>query len=317
MTYLQLAAGLCLLLFCGDLFVRGAVGLARHMKVSPLLIGLTLVGFGTSLPELVASLEAARLGSPGIAVGNVVGSNIANILLILGLAAVITPLTVSVRSLRLNGAVMLGASVLAICVFYVGRIERWFGLIFVTLLLAYTVYAYLRERRGTEDPAMVHLADEIPAIRPRPGALALNIALTLLGLLGIVGGAHLLVEGGVALARSFDVSETVIGLTVIAVGTSLPELATSVIAALRRHNDVAIGNVVGSNIFNILGILGVTALVSPIPVPDEIVRFDGWVMLAATLVIILFGTTKALVERWEGGLLMAGYAGYIAFLVVP
>jgi cation:H+ antiporter len=315
MIYLQVVAGLGLLLCCGDLFVRGAVGLARHLKISPLLIGLTLVGFGTSLPELVASLEAARLGSPGIAVGNVVGSNIANILLILGLAAVIAPLRVCLPSLRMNGMVMLAASILAILVFLSGHIHRTTGVIAVALLLAYVAHAYFRERRGVSDPSLIHLAEEIPNSAPRAGGLAFNVGFALLGLLGIVVGANLLVAGGIALARTFGVSEVVIGLTIVAVGTSLPELATSVIAALRKHSDVAIGNVVGSNIFNILGILGVTAMVHPIAVPQEIADFDSWIMLAATLAIMVFAVTKSQVERWEGGLLMAGYAGYIAYLV--
>jgi len=278
LTYLQLVAGLVLLLVCGDLFVRGAVGVAERLKVSPLVIGLTLVGFGTSLPELVA----ARLGSPGIAVGNVVGSNIANVLLILGISALITPIAVAAGTFRLNGPVLVGASLLAVLLFSLGEIGRWAGLAFVALLLAYTLTAYWSERRGLKDDALSHLADEVEALPPRRASWAVYLGLTAGGLLGIVAGANLLVDGAVSLARSLGVSETVIGLTIVAVGTSLPELATSVIAAFKRHGDVALGNIIGSNIFNLLGILGTTALYRPIAVPAEIVSFDAWVMLAAS-----------------------------------
>jgi cation:H+ antiporter len=317
MIYLELSAGLALLLVCGDLFVRGAVGVAERLKVSPLVIGLTLVGFGTSLPELVASLEAARLGSPGIAIGNVVGSNIANVLLILGLSALIVPIAVGAGTFRLNGPVLVGASLLAVLVFFLGEVGRGWGLFFVVLLLAYTLTAYWRGRRGLGDDAMNHLASEVEDLPPRRAPLAMYLALTLLGLVGIVVGANLLVEGAVALARRVGISETVIGLTIVAVGTSLPELATSVAAALRRHGDVALGNVIGSNIFNLLGILGVTALYRPIAVPDEILHLDSWVMLAATALLILFSMTRAKIERWEGGVLLCGYLAYLAVLLHP
>ncbi|GAB4376641.1 MAG: calcium/sodium antiporter [Kiloniellaceae bacterium] len=317
MTYILLAAGLALLLVCGDLFVRGAVGIAERLQVSPLVIGLTLVGFGTSLPELVASLEAARLGSPGIAVGNVVGSNIANILLILGLAALITPIAVAAGTFRLNGPVLVGASLVAVALFSFGEIGRWAGLVLVALLLAYTLGSYWRERRGAKDEALEHLTEEVEALPPRHASWAVYLAFTAGGLLGIVGGANLLIGAAVELARSLGISEAVIGLTIVAVGTSLPELVTSVIAAFKRHGDVAVGNVIGSNIFNILGILGATALYRPIAVPEEILDFDSWVMLAATALLIVFALTRAKIERWEGTLLLAGYGAYLAVLLVP
>jgi len=317
MIYLELAAGLVLLLVCGDLFVRGAVGVAEAIKVSPLVIGLTLVGFGTSLPELVASLEAARLGSPGIAVGNVVGSNICNVLLILGTAALISPIAVSKGTFRMNGPVLLGASLLAVMVCLFGAMGRSAGLIFVLLLAGYTFTAYWCGRQGADDPALRHLAEEIESAPPRRASLALYIGLTVGGLAGIVFGANLLVSGAVGLARQVGVSETVIGLTVVAVGTSLPELATSVVAAVRRHGDVALGNVVGSNIFNILGILGVTALYRPFQIPAEIIRLDIWVMLLAAVLVIVFSTTRAKVERWEGVVLLGGYGAYLTVLLAP
>jgi cation:H+ antiporter len=316
MVYAQVLAGLLLLLVGGDIFVRGAVGIARRLAISPLLIGLTLVGFGTSLPELVASLEAARVGSPGVAVGNVVGSNIANILLILGLSALIAPIAVAPGSLRRDGPVLIATGLLTIGICWLGRIDRWWGLLLLVLLLAYMAHAYLSERRHQDAQTRLHRAeaDEVKPLAVAPWPM---LALTLSGLAGIVLGAGLLVDGAIALARAFAVSETVIGLTIVAIGTSLPELATSVIAALRRHGDVALGNVVGSNIFNLLGILGATALFRPIPVPAQIAQFDNWVMLAATVLFIVFAATKSTLERWEGGVLLAAYAAYVALLLAP
>ncbi len=316
MAYVQLFAGLLLLLAGGDVFVRGAVAIARRFAVSPLLIGLTLVGFGTSLPELCASLEAARLGSPGIAIGNVIGSNIANILLILGLSALITPLAVAPGALRRDGPVLIATGVLTIGVCLIGRIDRWWGVLFLSLLLAYLIHAYLSERRHQNALARLHAA-EAAQVEPLSVAPWAMLALTFGGLAGIVFGADLLVEGAITLARAFDVSESVIGLTVVAVGTSLPELTTSLIAALRRHGDVAFGNVVGSNIFNLLGILGATAVFRPIPVPADIMQFDNWIMLAATALLVIFAATRSTVERWEGGVLLAGYLAYLSLLLAP
>ena len=316
MAYVHLIAGLVLLLVGGELFVRGAVGIAQRFKVSPLLIGLTLVGFGTSLPELFASLEAARVGSPGIAVGNVVGSNIANILLILGLSALITPLGVASGSLRRDGPVLIATSILTIGICLFGRIDRWWGFMFLTLLLTYMIYAYLSERRYQNERARLHFV-EAAEVKPQATSAVLMPALALGGLAGIILGAGLLVDGAIVLARAFGVSEAVIGLTIVAVGTSLPELTTSLIAALRRHGDVALGNVVGSNIFNLLGILGTTAVYRPIAVPSEIAHFDNWIMLAATALFIAFATTRSQVERWEGGVMLTGYLAYVTVLLAP
>jgi cation:H+ antiporter len=316
MALVLLAAGLVLLILGAEALVRGASRLAAAIGIPPLIIGLTLVGFGTSLPELFASLEAARLGSPGIAVGNVVGSNIANILLILGLSALITPMAVAPGSLRRDAPVLIGTCLLMIAVCLFGIIDRWPGLLFLGLLLAYVVHAYLSERRRTESQASIHAA-EAAEIKPLGTALATRLTVTIGGLAGIVLGAGVLVDGAIHLARAWGLSEAVIGLTIVAVGTSLPELATSIIAAFRRHGDVALGNVVGSNIFNLLGILGVTAVFQPIPVPAEIARFDNWIMLAATVMFVVFATTRLKIERWEGGVLLLGYLAYVSLLLAP
>lgn len=314
MIFLELAAGLVLLVVGGDGLVRGAVAVARRLGVSPLLIGLTLVGFGTSTPELVASVQAALAGSPGIAIGNVVGSNTANILLILGIAALIFPLRTSRRTLMRDGAAVLLAALACLGVVLSGSAGRLAGLVLIALLAAYLVYTYRREKLTHDASARMHEA-EAASIEPMPRRLWLALALTLAGLALTVLGAHLLVDSGIDLARAAGVSETLVGLTIVAIGTSLPELVTSVMAAVRRQSDVAFGNVIGSNIYNIFGILGVTAVVRPIAVPREIASLDIWVMLAATLLLLVFAVSDWRLSRREGGILLAGYLAYTGYLV--
>jgi len=313
MVYVQLAAGFLLLLVGGEALVRGAVATARRFGVSPLLIGLTLVGFGTSMPELITSLEAVLVGSPGIAVGNVVGSNIANILLILGVAALIWPMRCDPEAFYRDGAVVVVSAVAFIAVCVDGMVERSAGILFVVLLCVYVVGTYLMERRHPDASAQVYEHEEASK-DATPKALWIALLFVFGGIAITIAGAKLLVLGAVTLARDFGVSETVIGLTVVAVGTSLPELATSVVAAIRRQADVAFGNIVGSNIFNILGILGVTAIVSPLPLPPEIVRFDLWVLLGATGLLIAFTVTGWRLVRVEGAIFLAAYIGYIGYL---
>jgi cation:H+ antiporter len=303
-----LVAGLVLLFAGGEGLVRGSVSIAGRLGVSPLVIGLTLVGFGTSAPELVTSLQAALAGRPGIAVGNVVGSNIANLLLILGVSAALASIAVARAALKRDGTMLVVATLAVGALLVLDLLTRWTGLAMLAALLGYVVYVYLAERRHADASAALH-AREAEAVRPHGWGLAAAFALG--GLIGVVGGAWLLVEGAVALAQRAGVSETVIGLTVVAVGTSLPELATSAIAARRGQGDVAFGNLVGSNLFNLLGILGITALVAPIPVPPEIVRLDVWAMGAATAVALALGVTGQRVGRREGALLVALYAGYV------
>ena len=315
MVYLELAAGLVLLVAGGDALVRGAVATARRLGVSPLLIGLTLVGFGTSTPELVTSLQAAFLGSPGIAIGNVVGSNTANILLILGIAALITPLATQPGAMRRDGTVVLLAAIACCAVVLVGELVRPAGVVLVVLLIAYVVYTYRRERVVHDASAEMH-EHEASAAEPGPHRLWLAVLLTVAGLGLTILGAHFLVDASIELARAAGISETLLGLTIVAVGTSLPELVTSVVAAIRRQGDVAFGNIVGSNIYNVLGILGVTAVVKPIPVPPEIIRFDIWVMLAATVLLLVFSVTGWRISRGEGAVLLAGYAAYLAVLIL-
>jgi cation:H+ antiporter len=315
MLYLELLGGLVLLFVGGEFLVRGAVSLARKTGVSSLLIGLVLVGFGTSMPELVASLQAARAGYPGLAVGNVVGSNIANVLLILGLAAVISPVLCRRAAFTRDGAVAAGATVLLMALAWTGEIGRGWGIALLAMLVAYAAYSYLSERRGANaDGAAVHeaQAQEIPTDKP----VWISLAVTLGGMAALLVGADMLVDSAVVLARSMGVTEAVIGLTLVALGTSLPELATCAIAAARGHSDVAFGNVIGSNIFNILGILGVTAIVQPLAVPEEIADVDVWVMAGSLALLAAVAFTSWRIRRAEGALFLVLYAGYIGWQFV-
>ncbi|MCB1338984.1 MAG: calcium/sodium antiporter [Maritimibacter sp.] len=315
MIWLELFGGLVLLLVGGEALVRGSVAAATRLGVSQFLIGLTLVGFGTSMPELVASLQAAMIGAPGIAIGNIVGSNIANILLILGVSAVIFPIATQPRAFARDGAVLIGASLLFAGLTLFGHIGRGTGIALVLLLLAYTLFTYFADKNdGAQAEMHSHEAAELAQT---PMALWAALALALAGIVGVVWGADLLVGASVEIARAAGLSEAVIGLTLVAVGTSLPELVTSVMAAIRRHGDVAIGNVIGSNIFNVLGIGGVTAAVSPIAVPAQIVELDVWVMLGAALLAVVFATTGRVVSRREGGVFIALYLGYLAVQLNP
>ena len=315
MAWLSVAGGLVLLLVGGDVLVRGAVAVAQRLGVSPLLIGLTLVGFGTSSPELVASISAALAGAPGLAIGNVVGSNIANILLILGVGAALCPLATQPAAFRRDGPVLLGISLLLALICLTGTIGRPLGALLLGLLLAYTLWTYLTEREDADPAAQMH-AGGAELVGRKPASLAWSLVLAIAGIGGVVLGADLLVQGAIELARAFGIAEAVIGLTIVAIGTSLPELAAMVAAARRRETDVAVGNIVGSNIFNVLGILGVTALVSPLAIPPEIARVDVWVMLAVAVLGVVFAVSGWRFSRREGLVLLAAYALYIGWLVV-
>jgi len=311
--FLLIAGGLVLLAIGGDVLVRGAVGTASKLGVSPLLIGLVLVGFGTSMPELTTSVQAALSGSPGIAVGNVVGSNIANILLILGAAALIAPITVARGVLKRDGSFLaLSQIVLAVALFLtpVGRTSG--GLLFAGLI-AYIGLSYWLDQRSKGPEARLHSA-EAESVAPPKGGLLTSLLLLAAGIAGVVFGAKLLVTGAISIAEGFGISDAVIGLTVVAIGTSLPELAASIAAALKRQGDIALGNVIGSNIFNALGILGATAIIQPIDVPASILGSDVWIMLGAAALLFLVAATGRRVGRMEGVGLLALYAAYTGWL---
>ncbi|MGC1497674.1 MAG: calcium/sodium antiporter [Sulfitobacter sp.] len=306
MDYIYIIGGLVGLILGGEYLVQGAVSIAQKFKISPMVIGLTLVGFGTSTPELVTSVQAALSNAPGIAVGNVVGSNIANILLILGVAAMITPIAVTVPGFRRDGSVLIVATALCVAAVLYGSIGRVFGVGFLAALIAYLFYTIYFDG-DTEEPANDY------ASQTHLGIAAMMMCA---GLILTIFAAKYLVAGAISVASSLGVSEAVIGLTVVAVGTSMPELVTSVIAARKGHVDVALGNIIGSNIFNILGILGVTVLVKPLVVPAEIATLDIWVMAGATLVMCWMAISGWKISRREGFILTVGYVTYIGYLVV-
>ena len=319
-VWLPLVGGLILLIAGGELLVRGAVRVAAGLGVSPLAIGLTVVGFGTSTPELVTSVQAALSGVPGIAYGNIVGSNIANILLILGVAALICPIAVGSAALTRDGMVMLAVTAAFAVVAALMPLGRVTGTVFVGALVVYVYLAFRQERaaapggHGAVYDKGLALQEIDPALAPpaRPGRTLLASGLiAVAGLVLVAVGGKFLVDGAVSLARGFGVSETVIGLTIVAVGTSLPELVTSVVAGLRRQGDLAFGNIVGSNIYNILGIGGVTALVAPGGVPAQIVEVDNLVMIGVSLLILAFARTGLRISRGEGAVLLAGYVAYV------
>lgn len=311
---LQVVGGLLLLIIGGELLLRGAVGIAKHFGVSPLLIGLTVVSCATSMPELVVTVAAGLANRPDLGVGNVVGSNIANILLILGVTAMVSRIKPPDGMATRDGGAMLLASFAFVVMAFMGPLTWPNGAILLTLLGAYLVYSYRSEiKRG--DVALDPEAQE--ALEAAPKSIKTAAVLVALGAISLIVGSELLVDGAVTIARGLGVSDAAIGLTLVAFGTSLPELATSVVAALRKHADVAIGNVVGSNIFNVLGILGVLPLVVVTPVGAEILRFDIWVMLAASLVLVLILSTGVRIGRIMGCAFLLLYLGFVAEQFVP
>lgn len=312
MNLLLIALGVVLLYVGGERLVASSSTLARSWGISPMVIGLTIVAFGTSAPELAASLTAALQGSPEIALGNVVGSNIANIALILALTAVVHPLRTEARFLRREVPIMLGAALLLPLALIGGQLGRLEGAGMLLLLAGYLWLLF----RGGEAPE-VEATFEREYADDSPAAPAWrSIVGAVVGLVLLVAGAQALVAGATSLARGFGVPELIIGLTLVAVGTSLPELATSVVAALKREPDIALGNIVGSNVFNVLGILSVTALARPIEVPFAVVAFDLWVMLGLSALLVPFLVTGLRLGRAEGATLLVLYLGYVAFLYV-
>jgi len=315
--WMSIALGLALLTVGAELLVRGAVGVARRFGLSELLIGLTLVGFATSAPELVSSLQAAFAGAPGVALGNVVGSNIANVFLILGLAALIRPVASDPRAFRRDGAALVVATATATAFAFMGVFERYMGAIMLAMLVGYLALAYLQERPAAAGDAVdaEGARHEAAAEEKRaPNSALYDLLFTVLGLALLVFGARFLVGGAIELARDFGVSDSIIGLTVVAIGTSLPELVTSVVAAIRGKSDIALGNVVGSNIYNLLGILGATALAHPFAAAPEILAFDIWVMAAATAGLLVFAATEMKVTRFEGAVFLVAYVAYMLWL---
>lgn len=309
---LLVLAGLVLLSFGGDGLVRGAVGIATKLNLSPMFVGLVLVGFGTSMPELATSLQAQFAGSPDVAIGNVVGSNTANILLIMGIGAVIRPILAVREALLRDGLALAFISAAAVFLLFQSPVGRVWGAVMIVLLLAYISLSYVMDRKRGDKAAALHEAEAVSAGAPQ--RLWISSLFFVGGLVGVLTGARFLVAGAIDIASQLAIPEAVIGLTIVAVGTSLPELAATIAAAIRRQGDVAFGNVIGSNIFNAAGILGTVALAGPLETPARILGEDVWVMLAATAILLVFAFTGQRVDRREGALLLALYAAYIAWI---
>lgn len=310
LPFLYLVVGLVLLSGGADYLIRGAVAIAASLNISPLVVGLTVVALGTSLPELVVCVRAAMEGAPGIAVGNVVGSNIANILLILGAGALIFPITANRNHFLRDSAIMLGATAIFVGLSLTGTFTFVPGAVMLILLLAFLVFSYIQgKKHGIEELGLIDLGEAEPeTVVPMVKATIWVIG----GLVGVALGAELLVNGATTIARGLGVSEEVIGLTMVAVGTSLPELAAVLAAARKRHTDIVVGNVMGSNIFNILGVMGTTAMVADVPVTAQILNFDIWVMLGVSILLVPFMLTGNALSRREGFTCLIVYVAYIA-----
>nr|WP_059390492.1 calcium/sodium antiporter [Pseudomonas toyotomiensis] len=318
MTYVYLIAGLVLLVAGAEVLVRGAAKLAAQFGIPPLVIGLTVVAFGTSAPETAVSVQSALNGSGDLAIGNVVGSNIANVLLILGVTALVAPLVVSRQLIRLDVPIMIGASLVTFGLAWDGELSRFDGALLFVGVLAYTgflIYSARKDKGGDDDEFAKEFGlDEAP----KPYAWAINLGLIIAGLVLLVVGSNFLVEGAVTLARALGISELVIGLTVVAVGTSLPELATSILAAIKGERDIAVGNIVGSNIFNLLCVLGLASMVAPaaIAVSPNALAFDFPVMIAVAIACLPIFFSGYRINRWEGLLFLGYYVAYTLYLVM-
>ena len=315
LTLLLFIAGLVLLVVGAEWLVRGAARLAAAIGVSPLVIGLTIVAFGTSAPELAVSIRAALVGEADIAFGNVVGSNIFNILVILGLSAAITPLLVAQQLVRLDVPLMVGVTLLTVLFAQDTNISRLEGAVLFTGLIAYTAFLFVQSRRESSEVLQEYEAE----FGERPSGavqLAVNVFLAIAGLGMLTIGSRWLVEGAVALARAIGVSELIIGLTIVSGGTSLPEVATSVVAALKGERDIAVGNAVGSNIFNLLSVLGLSSIIAPTGIAVDVaaLNFDVWVMLAVAVACLPVFFTGNQIARWEGLMFIGYYVIYLVYL---
>ncbi len=318
MTIFLLVGGLVLLILGAEAMVRGASRLAAALGISPLVIGLTVVAFGTSSPELAISLQSTLQGQADIAVGNVVGSNLFNILVIIGLSALITPLVVHQQLVRLDVPLLIGVSLLTWWMAADGVIARWEGGLLFAGLVVYLVFLVWQSRRESQE-VQDEYAQEYGDGRARDWRLWLvNLGLVAVGLVLLVVGADWLVEGAVAIARAFGLSELIIGLTIIAAGTSLPEVATSVLAAIRGERDIAVGNAVGSNLFNIMAVLALTSIFAPsgVNVAPAAINFDIPVMTAVAIAALPIFFTGNLIARWEGAVFLAYYVAYTVYLLL-
>ena len=311
---LSLVGGFVLLLLGGEFLVRGASGLAARLGVSALVVGIVVVGFGTSAPELVTCVQAALNDAPGLPIGNIVGSNIANILLILGAGAMIYPFACARHSLMRDGGLVIGTALLLAAAGLAGGLTRLAGIAFIAGLVLYMWFLFSSERKKSAQAASL-IGDADGGPDPDAAPIWQCAAFTLVGTIGLVYGGKLLVEGGVALAQVWGIAEEIIGLTILAIGTSLPELATTVIAAIRRNSDIALGNVLGSNVYNVLGVGGATATISPFAISPQIMRIDIPLMIALSVAMVFIGAYWNGLSRWTGAAFLTGYGVYVMTLL--
>ncbi len=308
MGFLMVIAGFVLLFFSGDWLVKASVQIARYFKVSTLVVGITVVAFGTSAPELIVSLNAVYDGVPDISVGNVIGSNIANIALVLGMVAVILPITVKKNSIFTDWLVMMVASILFFVFALNGKIQFFEGVIFVALIVIYLVFSVVKSRRQLGQSKEIVLQ---PSMK-----MGYAVLLLILSAAGLYFGSEFLVKGVIIVAKGFNISERLIGVSVVAFGTSVPELATSVMAAVKKETSISIGNIIGSNIFNILAILGITSILKPIGVSEMLIKQDLWWMMGVALVLMLslIPLKRGTISRWKGLVLLSIYVLYMFIL---
>tara|TARA_B100000780_G_C21115181_1_gene451089 strand:- start:85 stop:1026 length:942 start_codon:yes stop_codon:yes gene_type:complete len=305
MSYILLVAGLITLIIGGEILVKGAVNLAFRFRVSTLVVGMTIVSFGTSTPELLVSVKAALGGHPDISIGNVVGSNIANLALVLGLTALVWPIAVDRNSLRIDWPMMMGSSILVYLFMLDHELVFWEGAILFITLIAFSVFLIIKSRKDNK------LATESPEETQVEGKPWKDVLYILLGCAGLAFGADWLVDGAVDVAQSFGVSDLIISVTIVAFGTSAPELITSILAAFRHQTDLSVGNLIGSNIFNINAILGITSLITPISVNQEVISFDMVWVSAIAFIVMPFMITHKTISRLEGAILFLIYVAYI------
>ena len=310
MEYILLIGGLIILIAAGEGLVRGAVGIALKFNLSPLLIGMTIVSFGTSAPELLVSLKAALAGHPEIAIGNVVGSNIANIALVLGITTLIFPIVVKRSTIRLDWPIMIGSTILFFLFIQDSNLDRWEGLIYVVGLVLFNFFQFWKYKKDKSNE-LIEL-DELS----EESSIYKSIFFIIGGVVGLAFGAKWLLSGAVTIASNLGVSEHVIGVTILAFGTSIPELITSVMAALKKQTDISIGNLIGSNIFNLLAVLGITSLVKEIPISEKVLQNDVYWLLIISFIIFPFMLGKpSKIGRIKGAILFTFYLVYI-YLVV-
>lgn len=316
LSFLLLIVGIVVLLWAGDLMVRGAAALAVHWGVPSLIVGLTIVAFGTSAPELVVGVQSVIKGASELASGNVIGSNIANVLLALGAPALVMAIPTNMPGVARNAFVCLIATlVFMVLAFISNPLQVWQGAILFAGIMLYLLWMFGLAKAGAKDPILEEMTDIDEGKDGLPQSVAISGLFVLIGIVGLVLGGQLIVNNSITIATFFKISETVIGLTIVAIGTSLPEVATVLVAAYRGHSEVAIGNVLGSNVFNIFAVMGASALAGEVIIKNELFYFDMWVMLAATVALLVFVLRRIPIGRMSGLVLLIGYALYLGAVV--